>query len=319
MASLMSLPPVSPGSARLLDTTLNSGRGLRSRIVERPGLALSPAALSELVEDVRSIARSVLGERDLAYGVFSGDPETMARTVLTIVYEKRSGRPVAFNALAILDADLAGRPVEILHLGLVMVRPDVRGGGLSATLYGLTCVLLFVRRQCRPMWISSVTQVPAVVGMVAETFSDVFPGQPSARRSFQHRRLASQIMRRWRHAFGVSEDAGYDEDRFVITDAYRGGSDELKKTFNQAAKHRDAAYNALCAAELDYGRGDDLLQIGQIDMRAAGRYLAKVAPPDSLMGLIGGFALMMAQTAVLPLVHWLDHRQAWGTLRAWKT
>ena len=308
-----------PVALRLLDTTVSAGPGLRSRIVERPGLALAPADLAALVEDVRSIARSVLGERDLTYGLFSGDSEALSRTVLTVVYEKRGGRPVAFNALAVLDADLGGQSVEILHLGLVMVRPDVRGGGLSATLYGLTCVLLFVRRQCRPVWVSSVTQVPAVVGMVAETFSDVYPGRPAARRSFHHERLARQIMKRWRHAFGVGDDAGFDTDRFVITDAYTGGSDELKKTFASAAKHRQAIYNDLCAEELDYGRGDDLLQIGQIDMRAAGRYLAKIAPPDTVPGLVGGLALLLIQAALLPLVHWLDHTRPWGSLRAWKT
>lgn len=308
-----------PVAIRPLDTTMGAGPGLRSRIVERPGLGLKPDDLAALIEDVRSIARSVLGERDLAYGIFSGDQETLSRTVLTVVYEKRTGRPVAFNALTLLDADLGGRSVEILHLGLVMVRPDVRGSGLSATLYGLTCVLLFVRRQCRAVWVSSVTQVPAVVGMVAETFSNVYPGRPAARRSFQHERLGRQIMGRWRHAFGVGGEAGFDEDRFVITDAYTGGSDELKKTFEIAAKHRDETYNALCAGALDYDRGDDLLQIGQIDMLAAGRYLAKVAPPDTVPGLIGGFALLTIQAAFLPLVHWLDHTQPWGSLRAWKT
>jgi GNAT superfamily N-acetyltransferase len=308
-----------PVTHRLLDTTVGAGSGLRSRIVERPGLSLACDDLAVLVEDVRSIARSVLGDRDLSYGIFSGDPETLSRTVLTIVYEKNGGRPVAFNALAILDADLGGRSVEILHLGLVMVRPDVRGAGLSATLYGLTCVLLFVRRQCRAVWISSVTQVPAVVGMVAETFSDVYPSRPGARRSFHHERLAQQIMGRWRHAFGVGEEAGFDTDRFVITNAYTGGSDELRKSFDIAAKHRDAIYNDLCATALDYSRGDDLLQIGQIDMRAASRYLAKVAPPDTVPGLLGSFALLMIQAALLPLVHWLDHTQPWGSLRAWKT
>lgn len=308
-----------PLTTRLLDTTVSAGPGLRSRIVERPGLALAPADLAALVADVRSIARSVLSDGDLTYGIFSGDPETLSRTVLTVVYEKKSGRPVAFNALAILDADLGGRSVEILHLGLIMVRPDVRGSGLSATLYGLTCVLLFVRRQCRAVWVSSVTQVPAVVGMVAETFSDVYPGRPGARRSFQHERLARQIMGRWRHAFGVGDEAGFDADRFVITDAYTGGSDELKKTFESAAKHRTDIYNDLCAAELDYCRGDDLLQIGQIDMRAASRYLGKVAPPNTVPGLLGRFALLMIQAGLLPLVHWLDHTQPWGSLRAWKT
>jgi len=308
-----------PLTMRMLDTTVSAGPGLRSRIVERPGLTLAPADLAALVEDVRSVARSVLSDGDLTYGIFSGNKETLSRTVLTVVYEKKSGRPVAFNSLAILDADLGGRSVEILHLGLVMVRPDVRGSGLSATLYGMTCVLLFVRRQCRAVLVSSVTQVPAVVGMVAETFSDVYPGRPGARRSFQHERLAHQIMGRWRHAFGVGDEAGFNADRFVITDAYTGGSDELKKSFDSAAKHRIDIYNDLCAVELDYDRGDDLLQIGQIDMRAASRYLAKVAPPDTVLGLLGRFALLMIRAALLPLVHWLDHTQPWGSLRAWKT
>ena len=70
---------------RLLDVTLGAGRGLRSRIVERPSLALDPPDLAGLVEDVRSVARTVLSEGELTYGVFSGDPETLSRTVLTVV------------------------------------------------------------------------------------------------------------------------------------------------------------------------------------------------------------------------------------------
>src|SRR5690606_35457525 len=137
------------------------------------------------------------------------------------------------------------------------------GRGMSATLYGLTCVLMFLAGQGRPLWISNVSQVPAVVGMVAETFSDVFPSpRPGARRSFDHLTLARQIMARHRSAFGVGPEAGFDEPRFVITDAYTGGSDALKKAFEQAAPHRTEAYNAFCRDQLDYERGDDLIQIG---------------------------------------------------------
>ena len=62
-------------------------------------------------------------------------------------------------------------------------------------------------------------------------------------------------MRRHRAAFGVSEDAHFDEARFVIEDAYRGGSDHLKKRFEDAPHHREAVYNEYCAATLDYARG----------------------------------------------------------------
>ena len=40
-----------------------------------------------------------------------------------------------------------------------MVDPDARSRGFSWVLYGLTCVLLFVRNGLRPLYVSNVTQV----------------------------------------------------------------------------------------------------------------------------------------------------------------
>ena len=74
-----------------------------------------------------------------------------------------------------MEVELDGEPQQVTHLGLVMVDPDVQGQGLSWVLYGLTTLVLFIRDGLRPKWISNVTQVPAVFGMVCETFSDVFP------------------------------------------------------------------------------------------------------------------------------------------------
>lgn len=305
------------GSARrMLDVRMPLGRKFRLRIVERPGLSLAPSELERVCADLRAVASRTLPAGELTYGVLGGDPERLANAVVTVIYDRASGEPVAFNALSLLDATLAGRPVEVLHLGLVMVDPAVRGAGLSEMLYGLTCVLLFVRRQCRPVWLSNVTQVPAVVGMVSETFADVFP--TPARRAegdFAHRILARQIMARWRHAFGVGADATFDERRFVIQNAYTGGSDDLKKTFEAAPKHRIETYNAMCREALDYDRGDDLLQIGQINMEAARRYLSKVVEPQSAPWLAGRLALFAVQSAVLPVIQWFADDQPWGMLR----
>ena len=92
-----------------------------------------------------------------------------------------------------MDVTLHGRDAEVVHLGLVMVDPSLRSSGLSWVLYGLTCLVLFVRRQLRPLWLSNVTQVPAIVGMVSETFSDVFPApDPQAHCSFEHLRARAR-------------------------------------------------------------------------------------------------------------------------------
>jgi len=299
-----------------IDLTLRTHAGLHTRIVESPGRSLSHDELERLVAQLRTVAAKTLPQDELTYGVFSGEREPLSRAIITLICEEATGQPIAFNALAVMDVTLDGAPVQVTHLGLVMVDPQVRGQGLSWVLYGLTALVLFVRHGLRPKWISSVTQVPAVAGMVAETFSDVFPSpDPAARCSFAHLQLARDILRHHRHVFGVGPEAGFDEARFVITTAYTGGSDALKKTFADAPKHRDERYNAFCARELDYDRGDDLLQLGRIDLAGARRYLLSEVPRGSLPGLLAAGVMLGLQRLLLPPLHWLDDSKPFGALR----
>jgi hypothetical protein len=299
-----------------IDLTLRTHTGLRTRIVESPGLSLAQDELDELVAQLRTVAGKTLPAGSLTYGIFSGDRERLSRAIVTLISEEATGRPIAFNALSVMDVELDGDREQVTHLGLVMVDPDVQGQGLSWVLYGLTTLVLFARDGLRPKWISNVTQVPAVFGMVAETFSDVFPSpQPAARQSFAHLQLARGIMRLHRAVFGVADEAGFDEARFVITDAYTGGSDALKKSYDTAPKHRDEQYNAFCARELDYARGDDLLQIGRIDLAGARTYLLREVPHGSLPALLAASAMLSLQRLILPVLHWMDDSRAFGTLR----
>lgn len=301
---------------RHLDVTIRSGPDMVVRIVERPGLWMTAGELADLSEDLREVASRTLVAGSLTYGVFSGDRSRMEQTIITLV-ARRDGRPVAFNALAVMEVATHPRPTEVLHLGLVMVDPDERSKSLSWVLYGLTCFLIFFRRQFRPVWISNVTQVPAVVGMVSEMFSDVWPRPEGLgeRRTLAHLLLARRIMEGHRHIFGVGPEAGFDEARFVITDAYTGGSDDLKKTWEAAPKHRDARYNDFCAEMLDYGRGDDLIQLGRMDLPAIRRYLGREVPRSAVAGLLLAGAMVALRRLVLPVVHWADSRRDWSILR----
>ena len=299
-----------------LDLTLTTAPGQQTRIIERPGLVLDDAELAALVEQLRTVAGRTLAQGALTYGVFSGERERLSQSIVTLISETATGRPIAFNALAQMPLTLAGEPEQVTHLGLVMVDPEVRGRGLSWVLYGLTVLVLFVRGGLRPRWISNVTQVPGVVGMVCETFSEVYPSpDPGSRQSFAHLTLGRQIMRDHRHVFGGGPEAGFDEGHSIITDAYTGGSDDLKKSFEQATHHREERYNTFCRDKLDYGRGDDVLQLGRMDLAAARRYLLGQVPRSSLPGLLGASAFLLVQRLLLPLVHWLDDSRRFGTLR----
>ncbi|MFT3725650.1 MAG: hypothetical protein QM773_18980 [Hyphomonadaceae bacterium] len=236
-------------------------------------------------------------------------------SVLTILYDRKTGKPIAFNALAWLPVMLRGRPTDVLHLGLVMIDPNQRSKGFSWILYGLTCFALFLRQGGRPLWISSVTQVPSVYGIVTQNFDDVYPGRDGKVATFDHVLIARQIMRHHRKAFGVGPEAGFDESRFVITNAYTGGSDDLKKTYDEAPKHRDEAFNARMKRELDYDRGDDFLQVGQVNMNAAKAYIWDIVPKASLPGVFVGAGLLSIQGLVLPMIHWFNAGKPWGSLR----
>jgi hypothetical protein len=114
-----------------IDLTLRTHASLLTRIVESPGRSLSPEGLERLVSQPRIVAGKTLPQQSLTYGIFSGDPEPMSRAIVTLICEESTGRPIAFNALSVMEVELDGAPVEVTHLGLVMVDPDVRGQGLS--------------------------------------------------------------------------------------------------------------------------------------------------------------------------------------------
>lgn len=290
-------------------------RDFRVEIAGRPGEWMPPRELESLQADCRTVVAACLDGRQLDYGLFAADGQAWRHSVITLVRDAADDRPIAFNAMPLLPVRQGAERLDVLHLGLVMVDPSARSEGLSWILYGLTCFLLFLRGGMRPLWVSSVTQVPAVVGMVAETFDQVWPAQQRTAPSFAHRHFARQIMQAHRHAFGVGIEAGYDEARGVILDAYTGGSDNLKKSFAVAAKHRDARYNAFCETTLDYARGDDVLQLGQINFATMGRFLKKSVPRAALPQLAAQLVTVTVQAALAPVMQWLAADRSLGRLR----
>jgi hypothetical protein len=302
-----------------IDIKLNTSRDVETRILERPGLWMETDELANLRTDLTTIANTTLSKDHLDYGVFSNKSDALNRSIVTIVYEKKSKKPIAFNALALIDFELGDKPINVLHLGLVMIDPEARSKGLSWVLYGLTCVFLFLRNQLRPIWVSNVTQVPAVVGMVGDTFSETFPKPKSGnRRTLTHLLIARQILSDHRHVFGVGKEAEFDEERFIIKNAYTGGSDNLKKSFAQATKHRSEKYNDFCEQELNYERGDDVIQLGKIDLNATRRFLTNDVPRGSLLGLtVAGLWLLLNRLA-LPVLYWSDSNREWNSLRPHK-
>jgi len=271
---------------RVLSGALSGERMVRVRLTEtleaevydRPGRWMDDAQLARLQDDLWLVARaSDLG--GLNYGVFLRDRQPFTNRVVVVGRDRRTGAITGFNAMPQLEIEVEGRPVTVLHLGLLVIHPAFRRRGLQGLLYVLGAFYAYRRIPGRPAWISSVTEVPAVFGAVAEQLRDPYPHHDRrAPPSEMHRQVAQAVFDRHRHEFGTGQNARFDSDRFVITGSYDGGSDALKKTFDSAPKHRNPAVNDFCAAQLDYQRGDDFLQVGLLDGSVMSRWLEQRVP-----------------------------------------
>ncbi len=121
-----------------------------------------------------------------------------------------------------------------------------------------------------------------------------------------------------RHVFGVGPDATFDYEKFIIQNSYTGGSDHLKKKFSEAQPHRDPTYNDFCKNHLDYDRGDDFIQIGQMNLNMTKNFLLKSVPKKSFFAIAVSLFFISIQSIFSPVLLWLDDKTALGDLRPWK-
>jgi hypothetical protein len=100
-----------------LDLTVRASSAAGARIIERPGKWMPEQEIARLLADLRKVARRTLPSGELDYGILTGDRDRLERSVVTLLYDRASKEPVAFNALAIMDTTLHGKPAEVVHMG----------------------------------------------------------------------------------------------------------------------------------------------------------------------------------------------------------
>jgi hypothetical protein len=289
---------------------LELGEGMIFKVWEKPGRWLSESKLEQLIKDIHSVAVSGQGPKDIPeYGVLTGNKEDLKNRVLTIGYEKRTGKPIGFAAQIFLDVPIGLNAIEVLHLGLVYVAKDYQKKWIMSLLYILPNILLLLKRGFRPLWISNVSQVPSIIGVVSDYYETVYPDpMHHTKQSLLQRSLGEGIMKYHRNAFGTGQEAMYDSERQIISNSYTGGSDNLKKKYDECPKYREETVNLYCKENLDYDRGDDFLQIGMLSGKIIHNFFAKRISGVSrvqwiLYLLVAGIFITM-----LPILKWLTRK-----------
>ncbi|MBD66185.1 MAG: hypothetical protein CME62_13320 [Halobacteriovoraceae bacterium] len=279
---------------------------LEYHIFESPGLWCTDQELEKLTKDMREVAATFHQSNDLPdYGPLTGNREDLAHRLITIAYHRKQKKPIGFSAQIFLTVKYRGFAKRILHLGLIYIDDSVKGQNVSYLLTVFPNLLVTIKNGFRDLYVSSVSQVPAIVGLVGKNYVDVYPTSNFENQRYYHFKLAQLIMHDHRQAFGVGSDAEYDERLQIIKNAYTGGSDELKKTYKNAPKFREESVNKFCENNLNYQRGDDFLQIGKISIQGLWPlYYSKLNRKNFFPITLALMAVALF-TLFMPIIRWI--------------
>lgn len=235
-----------------------------------PGTWMSDHELEKLRGELRELSRRCLGAVP-EYGVYLEARDPYRHRIITLVYSKTDDRPIAFSAMVHWRVRLEeqGAPQPVLHLGLVLVAPEYRGRKVMYWTYHKPLFWFFLKRAFRPFWITSTTMEPVILGSVADSFSHVHPHYDPRSGSGPtpaHRAIARAFVSEHGHEIGVWAGAELDEERFVIRGSSLGASRSLMIGYEDTAKYRIEECNEFCRELLDYSRGDEIIQVGRVDL-----------------------------------------------------
>lgn len=282
---------------------LNLSETSQLKIWDRPGKWCTENEIRKIVEDLRTIVKSSQEKNIPEYGVLLGEKEDLQGRLISIFYQDNV--PVGFSAQAHFDLTIGLKHVHVIHLGLLFIDKKVRGEGLSGILYAFPNLLVLLKSGLRSHWISNVTQVPAVFGLVEDFYSNAFPNSKGQEQTFEHYCIGNHIISTHKRWFGVGEDSEYDSEEQIIKNSYTGGSDHLKKTYEETAKYRNPVVNELLKEKLDYYRGDDYLQLAILDYKLIFKYLGSKEIKSKYGSVFLNFFFILATSLLVPLFRWI--------------
>lgn len=230
----------------------------------QPGLWMEPESLMHLVNQLNYVNRS--SGRNLSYGIFDPNDsfekkQDFLKTInLCIVREK--SEPVGFFYNMILRES----SIPVIHAGLVMVAKN-RGHDLIGYPYSVMTYLQY--RRYGKHYYTNISSTPSIVGVFSDSFSGVWPSykgnqiKPPSRAYHEVLGLLEdQYIKKYFHR----EALEIDKKRFVLrsSSSQMGFETDLKKL----SRYRKPEVNYFCMFWLDYSKGEDLIQVGCVDLKA---------------------------------------------------
>lgn len=254
-------------SQRELLVTLRGGNNLRSW--RFPGRWMSDSELDCLRNTIKKITLSRVGALP-EYGIYLPGRSPYKDRIITVVYAGDESRPIAFSAMIHCPIRIEKRVHHVLHLGLVIISRSSPGRNLLFLIYFFPIAHYWATRSFSGFWVSSVSKEPSIIGAVADYFGNVYPHYLRKTRPTRTKKeIARRFVSEYGHEFGIGPGGVLNEKTFIIQASCRGTSEVLRSSFEKSAKYAIHRCNEFCRESLNYERGDELLQIGNLNARTA--------------------------------------------------
>lgn len=239
----------------------------------QPGLYWTRDLLDRHVGEMRDVAKLCLSEVP-DYQCLSGNRKTLARNVIVQARSKQTKELIGFCSAILFKLN---DKENVLHLGLTCVSPEYRGLGLT---HKLTSKLLrgyFLEHSLlKTHWISNVACVLSSLGNVAKYFDNVYPSPFMAYPSKKHFKIAKMISGNslYKKDIYIDEHIKFNPVSFVFEGSVYGNTFQ-KSEQDEKYFHRDVFINNYYRQMLDFEKGDEVLQIGKVNILTFVKYFIK--------------------------------------------
>ena len=249
----------------------------------QPGLWMTDEEILGLKAELDQVNQT--SKRNLKYGIFG--PNHSSATLRkffetsSVCLMRTNGEVVGFFYNVILQV----KPVPAIHAGLVMISANQ---GLDLLKIPYIYMALLQRRKFGSYYYTNISSTPSIIGAFGDVFSNVWPNyrdsmiRPPNR---EYVKILNLLAQNYIAVHFPTEKIEIDAKRFVMKSPQQEMG--FEQNFRKLSRYRRLEANLFCIFWLDYSKGEDIIQVGKVDLKFAFKIGAQLLVWNFVDRLIG--------------------------------
>ena len=231
----------------------------------QPGQWMTADEMASLKAQLDKV--NTTSNRNLRYGIFDPGitPDTVKKFLesSSVCLMTSGGETIGFFYNVILQRE----PFPAIHAGLVMIAANQ---GLDLLKVPYVYMALLQRRKFGSYFYTNISSTPSIIGAFGDVFSNVWPNY---RRSLvkppnkEYIKILHLLSTKYIAVHFPMEKIEIDAKRFVMKSPQREMG--FEQNFRKLSRYHKLEANLFCIYWLDYSKGEDIIQIGKVDLKFA--------------------------------------------------